>query len=110
MPDFKGFGYAILTDWVSLMSGIASVILVIVGFVKHWDAVPRWAIIITAAVCFFIAGARVWTTQNNARITAEKKLEELTAPKLGGYIEGIAVAPANNPPGTILTVMATITN
>jgi hypothetical protein len=62
--DLKDFLVAIMGDWVSLMSGIASVILTIVGTARNWQQVPRWILLIVAAICFFFACARVWTTEH----------------------------------------------
>lgn len=59
-----GFFKALVTDWVSLMGGIASVALTIIGFARKWEQVPRWAFSAAGLVCFFLASARIWTTEN----------------------------------------------
>ena len=86
--DFKGFFSVLIFDWIALMSGIASVALVIVGFAKKWQSVPQWAILIAAAVCFFCASVRVWTSQHEALKVAQDKLESLTKPDLSGSFIG----------------------
>ena len=55
--DLRGFLASITADWITLMSGIASVILLIVGVAKKWESVPRRALWIMATVCFFFASA-----------------------------------------------------
>ncbi len=80
--DLQGFFSAIFADWVALMSGIASVVLTILGVVRKWDTLPRRVLLIAALVCFFFAAARVWTGEHRARLLAESHLEELTKPKL----------------------------
>jgi hypothetical protein len=62
--DFNDFFVALWGDWVSLMSGIASVILTVLGVVRNWDRVPRWIFLTCAGICFFFASARVWTTEH----------------------------------------------
>lgn len=74
--DIKEFILALFNDWVSLMSGIASVILSILGIVRRWEQVPRWVYFLVAAACFLFSSARVWTTEHRARIEVEKRLEE----------------------------------
>jgi hypothetical protein len=109
--DFSGFVAAIISHWVSLMSGIASVVLTILGFVRRWDTFPRRVIWITALACFLIAAIKVWTTEHQDRIKAEAELEELTKPKLSGVIEGrvFGVAEAKNNQ-SIVTLNPLITN
>jgi len=62
--DLREFILALVADWVSLMSGIASVILALLGTIRKWQDVPRWAFITAAAICFFVASARIWTTEH----------------------------------------------
>jgi hypothetical protein len=86
--DFQAFLSALATDWVSKMSGIASVVLLIAGVARDWEKVPRWAFWTAAAVCFFFASARVWTIEHRAVEAArldtkhvQEKLDALTQPK-----------------------------
>jgi hypothetical protein len=65
--DFKEFLAALSADWVSLMSGIASVVLTVISVARRWQSIPRWALWVAAAICFFLASARVWTTEHRAR-------------------------------------------
>lgn len=89
--DFQEFILALVKDWVSLMSGIASVILSILGTVRKWEQVPRWVWLSAAAGCFLFATARIWTTEHRAKIVAEQKWvakeNERPKPELGGEIE-----------------------
>lgn len=57
--DFKDFFRALISDWVALMSGIASVSLTIIGIAKKWKQVPVWVFWLAAALCFFAASGRV---------------------------------------------------
>jgi hypothetical protein len=69
--DFGAYVLAFGQDWITLMSGIASVILAIIGVAKKWDRVPRWAFILAALICFFVASGRIWTTEHRARVQLE---------------------------------------
>jgi hypothetical protein len=92
--DFKEFLFALTHDWVSLMSGIASVIITMVGVAKKWDQIPRWVFWVAAIVCFFFASCRIWTTQHRARLAVEEQLKQLTIPSLVGHIEYVAFLPS----------------
>src|SRR6266852_6758605 len=87
--EFKHFLIALTTDWVALMSGIASVILAIIGVAKKWERVPPWVFWWTAIICFFFSSIRVWTTEHRARLAAELK----STPNLLGDIEFASVFP-----------------
>jgi len=75
--DFQAFLSALVADWVSMMSGIASVVLLIASVVRKWDAVPRWAFWVAATTCFFFASVRVWTTEHRAVGTAKAETHAL---------------------------------
>jgi len=62
--DLPGFLTALVSDWISLMSGIASVALTIIGFARKWGQVPRWAFWSAGLVCFLFAAARIWTNEH----------------------------------------------
>lgn len=108
--DLRGFFTAIFTDWVSLMSGIASVTLTILGVVRKWDAFPRRALWVAALICFFFASTRVWTEEHRSRLTAEQHLQDLTIPILSGVINFVSVAPTANQADSIVTLVATLKN
>lgn len=93
--DLKDFINALVGDWVALMSGIASVVLTIVGIAKKWKQVPRWTFWAAAVVCFFFASARVWTTEHRARLQAEKHLEQMTIPKLNSQFSNLITTQFN---------------
>ena len=65
--DFRGYISALAGSWVSLMSGIASVILAFMGayyaFYKKQD-LPARALWTAALICFFLASVQVWTKEN----------------------------------------------
>jgi hypothetical protein len=62
--DLSKFLLALVSDWISLMSGIASVILTIIGIAKKWTSIPRWVFWLASVICFFFASARIWTTEH----------------------------------------------
>jgi hypothetical protein len=108
--DLISFLSAMLQDWVSLMSGIASIILIAIGFVEKWQTVPRGIVILAGVICFFLASMRVWTQEHRARLKSENTLERLTIPKLSGSIDWTVVAPAQNDKSCLLWIGATIRN
>src|SRR5207247_10409347 len=59
--DFRSFLRAISADWVSLMSGIGSIVLL---FASLLFQISGWPVLIVAAICFFIAAIRVWTKEH----------------------------------------------
>ena len=96
--DFKEFLLAFGQDWVTLMSGIASVALTIIGVAKKWEKVPNWAFWLAASVCFVFASARVWTVQHRARVELESirpyvLIEELSP----AQIRAMALKNSKNP-------------
>jgi hypothetical protein len=111
--DISGFLSALSESWVALMSGIASVVLaftgVLYGFVWKKD-LPARALWSAALVCFFIASIKVWTIEHTARLSLEKHLQELTAPKLFGSIVFVSVASATDPKDSVVTLLANIKN
>lgn len=61
--DVGSFLVALLTDWVALLSGSASVILSILGVIRKKE-LPRWVWWTAAIICLLLASARVWTTEH----------------------------------------------
>src|SRR5580658_2696752 len=90
--DIKDFFSALIGDWVSLMSGVASVALTIIGIARKWEKVPRWTFWIAAAVCFFLAATRIWTAEHRSFLQAEEELDNLTKPQLELSIDRIAAS------------------
>jgi len=97
---------------VALLSGIGSVVLLILGItVFHKKELPRWLVFVVAAVCFFFASARVWTTEHRARLQADNHFAELTTPKLECKITTMATAKLKQgDKNSFLVVGGTITN
>lgn len=92
--DLKLFVYALSGDLVALMSGIGSIILLVLGFTTFYTRpTPRWIVLLVAALCFFLASARVWTTEHNGRESAELALQKLTKPQLEPSIWVLLIAP-----------------
>jgi hypothetical protein len=76
--DIWGFFKAVLSDWVAFMSGAASLILTLIGFVaelqKRQAKVRHW-FGIAALVCFILASISVWTSEHGKAI-------ELSSPNI----------------------------
>lgn len=81
--DFSGFFSALADSWVSLMSGIASVVLAVIGVLYGyvWKRdLPARALWIAALICFLVASVKVWTAEHRARLEKEAELAKLTKP------------------------------
>jgi len=74
------------------MSGIASVVLMIIGLVRDWQNLPSRALLIAGIACFFIAAAKVWTTEHKARLAKEIELEKLTKPDFEITVWGMRIS------------------
>jgi hypothetical protein len=61
--ELREFILAFVTNWVALMSGIFSVVLMFVGFFKGWKQVPRWALYLGSILCFFFSSFQVWAAE-----------------------------------------------
>ena len=86
--ELRLFSQAISGDFVALMSGVGSVVLLILGLTYFLNRpVPRGIVFIVAAACFFLSAARVWTTEYRAKVAAQQlaqqtqvKLDDLAKP------------------------------
>lgn len=106
--DIKDFFVALMGDWVVLMSGVASVVLAVVGIAKKWEKVPRWAFWLAAIVCFFLASARVWTTEHKTALQLQSQLDELKNPNLSCSIE--QVSDTHNLDTAVVALVVTVRN
>jgi hypothetical protein len=61
--DLSGFLSALVADWISLMSGVASVVLTVLGFFRKPQTHRKmfWS---AALLSFFIASVRIWTAEH----------------------------------------------
>lgn len=75
MREVRLFFAAVWQDWVSSMSGLASVLLAAAAS-SGYGQLPDWVFWLTAGVCFLIAAFRVWRFQF---AHAEKLAGELEA-------------------------------
>jgi hypothetical protein len=109
--DIPGFLKAVSSDWVALMSGVGSIAMLILGItVFHKKSIPRWLVLVVAAVCLVCASARVWTTENR-KYQAEIKIEEdKNKPGLSATLDGVAIAPGRPPHDCVVTAWMTIRN
>lgn len=115
--DFKGFALALFNNWISMMSGIGSIVFAILGFIPHktfgFFKEPKmqrkifWSI---ALLCFFLASISAWTNEHQKVIEIEKQLDK-SKPKLEGVIDFISIASfGKNNLNTQITLAATIYN
>ena len=103
------FLIALVTDMVSLLSGIVSVILMILAYVHKWCSVPPAVFKTAALVCFFFASCRVWTTEHDLRTAADEHLKDLAIPELHGDIRQMWTS-LNERKATVLFVGVTVKN
>ena len=78
MQNFCKFIVAFCSDFVALMSGIASVVLAFVGIAMGTRA-PNTAVWTAAALCFLFASYRVWLKGHNKAIEAVPTTENPNA-------------------------------
>ena len=65
-------------DWLSRMSGIASVALLAIATI--WNRpLPRWSVFLAAAVCYAVASFRVWQQKHRESLTFKKEADEVYA-------------------------------
>ncbi len=90
--DIKLFMDAIGGDLVALLSGIGSVVLLILGLTIFYKKdTPRWVVLSVAAVCFFCAAARIWTTEHRTLVKTRDDLLALNSPQLVLTIDELGV-------------------
>jgi hypothetical protein len=106
--ELLAFLKALVTDWFALMGGIASVVLTGLGTFRQWGKVPRPAFWAAAALCFFFAAARVWTTEHERYLAEVDK----NTPQLVGNIEHMQANRGTNAPSdeTEIFLLASIKN
>ncbi len=86
---------AIASDTVSLLSGIGSVILLLLDATYfRKKPTPRWIVLILALVCLVFASYRVWSAEHVAKIELEGRLKSLTVPQLVGSFGSMDGQPA----------------
>jgi hypothetical protein len=103
--DIKAFLDAIGGDLVALMSGIGSLVLLILGLtIFHKKNVPRWIVLVVALICLLCAAARVWTAEHRLRLAKEQQLQDLTVPQFEAYYT-VSTATPNLTGGTRTSVI-----
>jgi hypothetical protein len=107
--DLKQFLLAFGSDWVTLMSGIASVALTVIGVAKKWEQVPRRAFWLAVAICFLFASARVWTNEHRARLAIQKHYDDLTKSNITGTIDWAIIGTQPND-GSHVGLIASLIN
>jgi len=81
--DFYGFISALSSDWISKMSGGASILFAVLGFIKHKKFVffkspgfQRKVFWVTALLCFFLASVSAWTNEHQRVINLSSQIEQ----------------------------------
>jgi hypothetical protein len=110
--EITQFFEAIWRDWVARVSGIGSVVLLVLGLWPFYDKpIPRWIVLNIGLACFFFAAASVWTDEHRLRIQKEKELEQLSIPQFKAEFRApVIVFPANKGKDTTILMNAHITN
>jgi len=114
--DVNDFLAALFGDWVALMSGIGSVVLLVLSLTAFYNKpTPRWIVIAVAAICFFLASVRVWTTEHRKYLEEARK----NTPQLVAEIQQLCVGGSTTDrdtgkpyikDGTPVLVIATVEN
>jgi hypothetical protein len=109
--DLGSFLQAILTDWIALLSGAASVVLSFLGAIGRKE-LPRWVWWTAAAVCFLLASCRVWTSQYRRANNLQVNINEQINPKLSCSIDQAGEASKENvvPGNSVVLLIATVRN
>lgn len=119
--DFTGFILALGKDWFALMSGVASVIFTVLGFLKHkifkiFKTPERqrkiyWGM---ALLCFFLAAVSVWTNEHRKVTNLTYDLErerDRSTPKLSAeivFVGGLHAGEKNQ--NSVVVVQVNINN
>jgi hypothetical protein len=94
------------------MSGIGSIVLLILGLGPFYDKpIPRWIVLIVGLACFFFATAKVWTDEHRLRIQKEKELVESSVPGFKAEFRGpFIIFPTHGDKNTAMSMEVRITN
>ncbi len=75
----REFGRAIYNDWIALVNGPASLVLMAIGVVfaaMGWN-LSVWCVLAAAIACLVITSYSIWAKEHEARESAEQKLKPL---------------------------------
>jgi hypothetical protein len=100
-----------LTDWISLVSGVASVVLSSMGAIRK-KPLPQWAWWTAAAICFLLAPARIWTTEHRRANRLQVILDQQVNPQLACTIDQISQSASgqNSQANSVLISIVTLRN
>lgn len=87
MRDFADFLWAVASNWVVLMSGIASVAVALWLKAKRRPDIASTSFWAIGIVCLFFAFFLAWRDEHNSKLA----LMDSRLPKLGGSIEQVAI-------------------
>lgn len=74
LKDIRLYVSGFWPDWLSKLSGIASVILLFIG--AFWP-IKRWEIFLASVVCYVVASFRVWHIEHQKCTEAGRQLTDL---------------------------------
>jgi hypothetical protein len=87
---FPDYVKEILSHWMILMSGVASVGITFFDKVRH--SMGKYGLYSIALLCVFFAGYQAWQDQQDSALALRSKLDAMTRPIIGGEIDGIGTA------------------
>jgi len=107
---------ALWKHWVSLMSGVAG-LLVGIGLrvgknfstaMALWSDIPDWLFICIGTTCLFFAGYAAWRDERRALVALRNRLK---TPELRCELQMLSIAPSgNNKQDSIIAVSGAVTN
>jgi len=110
--DLQAYFTALSSDAVSIWTGIASVLLALVGLALKREKLPSRLLWLAAAACFFLASGRVWTTEHRRGEQLEDELHKQLYPQFSCEINQVStVAKESAPTGSSAALLiATLKN
>src|SRR6266496_4592186 len=96
ISELGAFLWAVINNWAGYTTGGVVVALLWLWSTLKQIPISRKFGIGIALIFLFFAIFNAWRERNHAALDAERKLEELTIPKLDGHIDRVYVAPAHD--------------
>ena len=84
-PTPRTYWRAFQSEWFSAMSGAASVVATILGFVVT-SITAKALFALTAAACFIAASYRIWSAERRQVICLQRKLDEVALDRCISYV------------------------
>jgi hypothetical protein len=111
----RKFFKAVLEDWVTLMSGLASILLAfIAAFVVGDTTTTQKLLVVVSVVCFIISAYRVWASEHKKNVELEERINKTLVPQLkANLLEsacGVIVDSITKQEFSALTFLVEVTN